>query len=433
MPDLTAIKIRLYPNDGQKDQLDRTFGCCRFLWNQMLAEHQQVYHRLKADKPALYAYHYKTERQYKAEFPFLKAADSITLEATREHLDAAYQNFFDNWKLRKEHKTKRYVGLPRFKSKRKADQTFTTKYVNGNIKIDFATRKLKLPKMATWIAYADDRVFTATIRRVTVSKTKSGHYFAAILIKRDAPVAPLTAIHEAKAIGFDMSMHDFLVTKEYKLQNPRFFRQSLNKIKKAHRKVSRSANGSKNRVKACRKLATVYDRYVHQKHDWMYQIARRIVNMYDAVILEDLNIKGMSMFNTGYAKSVTKDFSWGEFTRILAYQLAWAGKHYVEIDRYYPSSQLCSVCGYQYHELTLAEREWTCPQCHTQHDRDVNASENIKQEGLRLLQSRGITLIRATGGTPESYVSEDYVRPLLCEAVVNERETSNGDVRIHPL
>ena len=366
---------------------------------------------------------YKTEKEYKQLFPFLKEVDSKALQNVNWHLQAAYARFFQNCKDRKARKTNFRVGHPRFKS-RKSRQSYTTNLINNNIKIDFACKKLKIPKIDSWIGYSDDRVFTESIHNVTVSKTKSGKYYASILVARESDVLTKTAIKEENVIAFDMSIKDFVVTEDYKLGNPRFFRQSLNKIKKAHRKVSRGKKGSANRVKSCQKLAKVYERYVNQKKDWTHKITRRLADAKDAVIIEDLNIEGMKRFNKGYAKSVTKDFSWGEFVAMLGYKMVRSGKHLVKVDRFFPSSQLCSDCGYQYKELALDQREWTCPRCGTHHDRDANASQNLLKEGLRLLVEAGITLIRATVGTTGSHACGNRVSLPSLEAMIDETRIS---------
>lgn len=416
-----AFKIRLYPNQVQINQLDRTFGCCRFLWNQMLVEHQTKYRQYKLDGIKS---KYKTEAEYKKQFPFLKEADSKALQNVNWNLQDAYSRFFKNIRDRKAKLTKRFVGLPHFKSRHKSDQSYTTDMINNNIKIDFEQQTLQLPKFKSPIKYSDPRVFIEKIHSVTVSKTKSGKYYASILIERDNPITPMISVNEEKLIAFDMSMKDFLVTEDYKLQNPRFFRKALHKMVKAHRKVSRSIKKSKNRLKARKHLAKVYEHYVNQKKDWTHKITKKLTDTYAAVILEDLNIKGMSQFNKGYAKNVTKDFSWGEFSTILSYKMQRKGKHLIKVDRFFPSSQLCSSCGYQYKELTLDQREWICPECKFHHDRDINASQNLRKEGIRLLTEMGITLIRATVGTTESYACGDYVRLQLLGATVNETRIS---------
>ena len=415
-----AFKVRLYPTKEHQSQIDRTFGCCRFLWNQMLNEHRQDYERFKIDGIKS---KYKTEKEYKALFPFLKEVDSKALQNVNWNLQDAYARFFQNCKDRKAGKTKRYIGYPQFKS-RKSRQSYTTNLINNNIKIDFACKKLKIPKIDSWIKYSDDRVFTELIHSITVSKTKSGIYHASILVSRETTIVPMITIEEEKVVAFDMSMKDFVVTKDYKLGNPRFFRQSINKIKKVHRKVSRGKKGSANRVKSCQKLAKIYEHYVNQKKDWTHKITRQLSDTKDAVIVEDLNIEGLKRFNTGCAKSITKDVSWGEFVTMLDYKMIRSGKHLVKVDRFFPSSQLCSDCGYQYKELTLDQREWTCPRCGVHHDRDVNASQNLLKKGLRLLADAGITLIRATVGTTGSHACGDRVSLPSLEAVIDETRIS---------
>ncbi len=194
-----AYKIRIYPTKDQELRLTQTFGSCRFLWNQMLHERNQVYIRFKEDKETLRSYKYKTETQYKHAFPFLKEPDAKALQNVTRHLFIAFQNFFTGLT-----DPKRKVGYPRFKSKRDK-QSYKTNNISNNIKIDFARKKLKLPKFAAWVAYRDDRVFTEPILSVTVSKTKSGKYFASLLIARELSVTPKQTIQEEKMAAFDMS------------------------------------------------------------------------------------------------------------------------------------------------------------------------------------------------------------------------------------
>jgi putative transposase len=213
-----AYKFRLYPTQEQETLFTQTFGCCRFLWNQMLNERNRVYARFKNDTKSLHSYKYKTERQYKQVFPFLKAPDAKALQNVTRHLLTAFRHFFTALT-----DPTRKVGYPRFKSKRD-NQSYKTNNINDNIKIDFARKRLKLPKISTWVAYRDDRVFTEPIQSVTVSKTKSGKYFAALLILRELPVKPKPPIYEDKLAAFDMSFSSFLVSEHGKRENPRFYR-----------------------------------------------------------------------------------------------------------------------------------------------------------------------------------------------------------------
>jgi putative transposase len=376
-----AVKVRIYPDKHQEELLARTFGCKRFLFNKMLEERDATYERLKHDTDALQAVTYTTEHQYKVAYPFLKSVDSIALQQARIDLQNAFTNFFEG---RARH--------PRFKS-RKSRQSYRTMHVNGNIAIDFASRRLKLPKLG-WMRYRDGgRTFTERIRSVTVSRTKTGKCFASILLATDMEINPETTIHESKIAAFDMSATEFLVSEHERLENPRFYRASEHRLKRYHRHLSRKVEGSRNRDKARVRLARVYEQIAARRTDWLQKTSTRLANDNDAIIIEDLNMEGMKRFSGGLAKSVTLDVSWGEFTRMLGYKLAWRGKYLVKVDRFYPSSKLCSACGFKNDALTLDQRSWTCPACGEYHDREVNASANVKLEGMRNLQERGITII----------------------------------------
>jgi len=381
-----AVKIRIYPTPLEQELLNKTFGCCRLLWNQMLAERNKVYQHLKEDSEALRAHKYKTEKEYKQEFEFMKEVDSKALQSTTRHLFDAFQNFFKGLN------EARKVGYPRFKSK-KHEQTFTTYSINNNIKINFEKKRIKLPKVKTWIRFKDNRSFAEPIKHVTVSKTKSGKYYVSILIEEELEVSPLKSLHCDAIAAFDMSASEFLVGEEKTFSNPRFYRSSEASLRKLHRQVSRKKKDSHNRWKARNRLARVYEKIANQKRDWTHKTTLQLADAFDAVILEDLNIKGMQQFNSGVSKSVTLDFSWHQFKTILNYKLEWRGKYYQEVGRFFPSSKLCSVCGYKNEKLPLSERQWTCPECGTCHHRDKNASTNIKKEGIRLLEERGITVI----------------------------------------
>ena len=381
----TSYKVRLYPNQDQRIYLNKTFGCCRFLWNQMLHERKSVYQQLKDNKEQYYAYKYKTEKEYKEIYPFLKEVDSIALQQTRKHLVEAYITF------RKSCSSNRKVGLPRFKSKRNK-QSFTTTITRNNIKIDFTEKKIKIPKLKTPILYSDDRTFNEPIRSVTVSKTKSGKYYASILVKKDIEVIEKTVIASDKIIAFDMSFPNFLVSENYIGENPRFYKNAYNSLKRLHRRHSRTKLKSRNREKMRIRLARKYESFVNKKTDWMHKFTRTLANEYDAIILENLNIEGMKKFNKGYAKTVTLDFSWFEFTTVLEYKLKYKGGKLIKVDRFFPSSKMCSKCGHIYKELRIDEREWTCKKCNSILHRDINASINLKQEGLKILQNNGITV-----------------------------------------
>nr|MDO8109317.1 transposase [Candidatus Sigynarchaeota archaeon] len=361
-----AFKIRLYPTADQAALLAKTFGCKRFIWNAMLAERMAWYR----DHGKSIGNQRKTEKEWKVSFPFLKVVDAIALQQARIDLDRAYDNFFTG-----------RARFPLFKS-RKGKQSYRTINVNDNVKIDFHRRNLTLPKVGP-VAYRDNRAFTERVRSVTVSRTKTGRFFASILVKQECKVEPLAALQENKIAAFDMSSRDFLVGEHGRCENPRCYRSAEPRLVRLHRRVSRKVKGSSNRDKARVRLARIYEKIGHRRTDWLQKISTTLANEHDAIIIEALNVAGMKRWNGGIAKSVTLDFSWGAFVRMLGYKMAWRGKQLVTIDRFFPSSKMCSACDAVNSTLTLADRHWTCPSCGATHDQDVNAATNIKREGLR--------------------------------------------------
>jgi putative transposase len=376
----------------------------------MLDERKTTYDRLKNDKNALRASKHTTEKQFKERFPFLKNVDAIALQQARIDLQRAYTNFFE-----------KRAGYPRFKSKH-GHQSYRTINVNDNVRIDFVHRKLRLPKLG-WISCRDGhRTFNERISSVTVSKTKAGRWFASMLVKQEVTMNEMPQVHESKIAAFDMSAKEVLVSGEQRFENPRFYRDNERRLKRLHRGVSRKVKCSVNRDEARRRLARWYEKIGNRRTDWLQKLSTSIANDHEVVILEDLNIDGMRRWNGGLAKSVTLDFSWGEFTRMLGYKMAWRGKYLVKVDRFYPSSKTCSKCGFVNRGLTLNDREWTCPSCDTVHDRDVNAGNNLKKEGMRILVERGIKVIKtdSTVGITGNDARGNRARPVITTAAVDE-------------
>ncbi|MHA1679492.1 MAG: RNA-guided endonuclease TnpB family protein, partial [Promethearchaeota archaeon] len=299
MPVNHAMKIRIYPTRKQESLLSKTFGCTRWAWNHWLEE-RKAYYREHGNTTG---FQYVSAKILKESHPWLAEPDSIAIQQARRDLDTAYKNFF----------AKR-AGYPRFKNKHDK-QSYRTHKTNGNIDIDFENRKLKLPKVG-WIKYRDgNRAFDWNIKQVTISRTKSGKYFASILIVKDINIQEKTTIHESKIAAFDMSCKEFMVgTGKDRYTNQRFYRKHENKLKKLHRIVSRKKKGSINRNKARVKLARFYDRIGNRRSDYQHKLSTTLANEHDAIIIEDLNIEAMKRFNGGIAKTVTLDFSWGEFT-----------------------------------------------------------------------------------------------------------------------
>ena len=326
--------------------------------------------------------------------------DSKALQSEWRYLKSAYTNFLRN--LKKGVKK----GFPKFKLK-KNRQSYTTFNINNNCKIDFENRKLKLPKIKLWINYRDNREFNEEIKHITVSKTRSGKYYTSILIENKFNIKSKQEIEEDKIIGFDMSGDKFLITKGLELSNPRFYRNERKKIRKFNKELSRRKKGSNNQERTRIKIARLYEKIYNRKKDWIHKITHLLSKHFDCIILEDLNIKGMQKFNSGLSKSVSLDFSWNQFINIFRYKMEQNGKHLVLIDRYFPSSKLCSHCEYKNEKLELNDREWICPQCNTHHHRDINASTNIENEGKRILIDNNIKIISnndiAVGTTVDAF------------------------------
>lgn len=315
-----AIKVRIHPNAKQEAFFLMNFGHCRFVYNKMLEERNTIYKKYKDDSQALRDYSYKTEKQLKKLHPFLKQADSNSLQQSRRNLKSAFKNFFDNLKERKEGLTTRRVGYPRFKS-RKGRQSYSTCMTSNNIKVDWNQKLLKLPKLRQWVRFSDSRIVDVEIQKITISRNRNGHYHASILFRKDLySLEPKQVITESKVVAFDMSARDFLVNETYRFSNPRFYRSVLKTLRKEHRTLSRRKKGSKNRAKAVLKLSRTYDAIRNKKADWCHKLTFQLSQQFEAVILEDLNIQGMQKFNGGLAKSVSLDFSGNQFITYLSYK-----------------------------------------------------------------------------------------------------------------
>ena len=360
----TAYCFRIYPTDKQKELFVKTFGCVRSIYNKMLAD--KIEHYKKTQKMLN-----NTPAQYKKQFPYFKEVDSLALANAQINLQTAYKNFFHNPK----------TGFPKFKSKKNSRRTYTTNLVNNNIELKKG--KLKLPKSG-WVRVKQHREIPEDykLKAVTVIESGSGKFFASILIEYEEEI---TNKEPKSFLGLDYSMHDLYIDNEgNKGEYEHIYRQSEKKLKRAQRKLSLMNKGSKNRAKQRIKVAKVHEKIANSRKDFLHKKSRQIANAYDCVCVENLNMKAMSQC-LNFGKSV-HDNAYGRFIEFLSYKLKRQGKYLVKVDKFYPSSQLCSVCGYQNKEIKdLSIREWICPQCGTSHDRDLNAAVNILNEGKRLL------------------------------------------------
>ena len=363
---LKAYKYRIYPNNEQKVQITKTFGCCRFVYNKTLAYRKETYEKEKKSVSRTDCNNY-CNRKLKAENEWLREVDKFALTNAIYNMDSAYQKFF-----------KEHTGYPKFKSKHDNHKSYTTNFTNGNISVDFESGKIKLPKLKQVKAKLH-RKFTGQIKSATVSQVASGKYYASILVETEHTALP----KEDGQVGLDLGIKDLCVTSDgRKYDNPKTLAKQEKKLKKLQRQLAHKEKRSNNYHKTRKQIALCHEKITNARKDYLHKISHEIISENQVIVSENLQIKNM-VKNHHLAKSIS-DVSWYELTRQLEYKAEWNERKYVKIDTFYASSQLCSVCGYQNADTKdLSVRTWICPQCGAEHDRDINAAKNILAEGLR--------------------------------------------------
>lgn len=378
-----AVKFRAYPTRDQAGLIDRTIGCARLVYNLMLetriAYYQDTWQSCDP-KPA----------EYKDTYPFLKEVDSLALCNAQMNLRKAYNRFFKDPKRN---------GYPKYKAKHHSKQSYTTNNVHHNIQLDGKARKLKLPKVG-WLAVRQHKTIPVDwkLKSVTVEHCKTGRYTATILFEHETqmpePVKPVNYV------GLDYSSSGLYVSSDGEhAAYPKFSHDVETRLAREQRKLARMVKGSNNYEKQRRKIARLHEKTMNRRLDWQHKTANRLAGMYDVIAVEDLNMKSLAArpkpkpdpdhagrylpngasAKTGMAKN-TMDNAFGQFRLLLAYKLERQGKQLIRIDKWFPSSQLCCVCGYRNWTVKdLSIREWTCPHCLIHHDRDVNAAINLRR------------------------------------------------------
>ncbi|CAI3493590.1 IS200/IS605 family element transposase accessory protein TnpB [Enterococcus cecorum] len=376
MERLKAYIFRIYPTEEQEIFFAKTFGCVRKVYNLMLNDRKKAYEEVKNDPSKKMIF--PTPAKYKKEFPFLKEVDSLALANAQLHLDKAYKNFF--WD--------KSVGFPRFKSKKNPVQSYTTNNQNGTVAL-IDSKFIKVPKLKSLVRIKLHRQPKGMIKSATISRHASGKYYISLLCKEEISELPKTN----SAIGIDLGITDFAILSDgQKIDNHKFTSKMEKKLKREQRKLSRRAllaknkgiplSEAKNYQKQKRKVARLHEKVMNQRTDFLNKLSTEIIKNHDIICIEDLNVKGM-LRNHKLARSIS-DVSWYSFVAKLQYKADWYGREIIKVDQWFPSSQICSECGHKDGKKSLDIREWTCPICHTHHDRDINASINILTEGLRI-------------------------------------------------
>ena len=372
-----GIRVRLYPNEEQEVLINKTLGCCRFVHNQTLENCKQSYeqtHHLPSKKERII-----NLVPLKEANDFLKEVDSTALQQSVRDLNSALDNFFKN---------RNHFGFPKFKSKHNLKQSYRTPYNGGNADV-LDNKHIKLPKLGRVKTKRFDMPEMYKIFNITVEKTPTGKYYASICIETEVQPLPKTG----KQVGFDLGLIDLLIGSDgTRYERPKFAYAFRDKLAQEQRKLSKmrtklervnaNLDECKNYQKQKHKVAKLYEHIANCAKDFNHKLSIELVRNYDLLAFENLNVEGMKK-NHKLAYSIS-DVRWSQLVGFIQYKCQWYGKEFRQVDRFYASSKICSCCGTVHKDIVnfLNVREWTCPDCGTHHDRDVNAAGNILIQAL---------------------------------------------------
>ena len=359
-----GYKYRIYPSDTQKALIDRTLGCCRFVYNHFLAERTDAWKLRNVSLSYAQTSRMLTSLKCDPDYVWLSAADSMALQESLRNLDRAFQNYFQ--------KRGRY---PRFKSKHNHHQSYRTRNQSNSIRIE--DTRIVLPKLGR-VKIKLSRGFDGRILNATVSKTPTGKYFVSLCVEEDLVPKP----NAGGVIGIDVGIKDFYTDSNGNtVSNPKAFRKYERKLRREQRRLSRRQKGSANRTKQRVRVASVHEKIYNSRMDFLHKESTRLVSENQVIAVESLNVKGM-VRNHRLAKSIS-DASWSRFFALLEYKAFEHGAEVRRIETFYPSSQVCSCCGFKCPIVkNLKVREWECPSCKAHHSRDHNAAVNILNKAL---------------------------------------------------
>ncbi|MCM3791066.1 IS200/IS605 family element RNA-guided endonuclease TnpB [Domibacillus indicus] len=384
-----AFRFKIHPSDEQKQLINQTIGCCRFVYNYILNENIKSFEKTKKRYTETAAK--KLLPGLKETFKWLSVSDSIALQASIEYQYEGFKKYKDQPKKElKKRAAKKcaegytptaydFKGHPTFKSKKNPVQSYTTKMTNNNIKI--TDNRIQLPKLG-WIRFSKSRNIEGDIKRVTVRRSSTGRYSISVICEMPySPYKPSTN----DAVGIDLGLKEFAVLSNGEsIANPKYYQKYEKRLAFLQRAFARKKEGSKSWGKNKAQIAKLHEKIKHTREDFLHKLTTRLVHENQVIAVENLSVKNLVQ-NKKLSKGI-HDVSWSRFNEMLAYKAKWYGRTIIKVDPFFPSSQLCSRCGHQHKDVkNLAVRVWECPSCGVHHDRDLNASLNIKKEALRLL------------------------------------------------